>query len=154
MNEQPSNLILDVQELISATEGLIQSCRNLLSDCVCKGNGLYQSYCIQIGDLTFRNDPPELMACSDPKCVRARECIAEAEKALESIHKSLNAESNTPNLSCPCAYGKPCDPRCSCVKRGSSIGCERCCSYGSEEQRKESAGRLICMERMSTNEDE
>jgi hypothetical protein len=37
---------------------------------------------------------------------------------------------------CPCTWGHPCNPRCTCVCASSSRGCTRCCTYGSEEQRK------------------
>lgn len=41
--------------------------------------------------------------------------------------------------SCPCHWTTPCSPDCSCVTRGSSRGCDRCCSFGSDEQRRERA---------------
>lgn len=42
-------------------------------------------------------------------------------------------------MSCPCKYTTPCNERCTCVNPVSSYGCNRCCSYGSDEQRKEMA---------------
>jgi hypothetical protein len=45
---------------------------------------------------------------------------------------------------CPCIYAdKPCDPRCTCFNSFSSRGCACCATYGSEEQRKENANRLV-----------
>lgn len=44
---------------------------------------------------------------------------------------------------CPCLYGDPCSDVCTCVNPVMSGGCERCCSYGSLEQRQEKAKRLI-----------
>jgi hypothetical protein len=45
---------------------------------------------------------------------------------------------------CPCLIAdKPCMDRCSCVNRVSSRGCLCCCKYGSEEQRKAAANRLV-----------
>lgn len=46
------------------------------------------------------------------------------------------------NRSCPCLYGTPCSPECSCVHLLSSRGCDCCCSHGSKEQRAESAKRI------------
>lgn len=43
---------------------------------------------------------------------------------------------------CPCLYGNPCSPKCTCVERISSFGCLRCCTYGSMEQRTNKAARL------------
>jgi len=44
---------------------------------------------------------------------------------------------------CPCVYGDPCHENCTCVQPYSSRGCDRCCSYGSDEQRAAKAKRLI-----------
>ena len=43
---------------------------------------------------------------------------------------------------CPCLYTTPCQPNCTCVMPFSSRGCERCCSYGSLEQRQAKAQAL------------
>lgn len=40
---------------------------------------------------------------------------------------------------CACEWTTPCHPRCTCVDPLSSAGCTRCCSYGSEAQRRERA---------------
>jgi len=45
--------------------------------------------------------------------------------------------------SCPCEWTEPCDPRCTCVHPVSSVGCKRCCRYGSDEQRKAQAEHLV-----------
>lgn len=37
---------------------------------------------------------------------------------------------------CPCLHTTPCHDRCACVNKHSSVGCRRCCSYGSKEQQK------------------
>jgi hypothetical protein len=44
--------------------------------------------------------------------------------------------------SCPCKYGEPCKPNCSCANNLSSAGCSCCCAYGSEEQREYMAAHL------------
>lgn len=44
--------------------------------------------------------------------------------------------------SCPCCWTAPCSPHCSCVKPFSSHGCRRCCTYGSDDQRRERAAAL------------
>ena len=43
---------------------------------------------------------------------------------------------------CPCLYVTPCNPRCTCVNHFSSVGCYRCCRYGSLEQRRSIAKHL------------
>lgn len=40
---------------------------------------------------------------------------------------------------CPCLLTKPCHPRCTCVDRFQSRGCDRCAKYGSLEQRRAAA---------------
>jgi hypothetical protein len=49
------------------------------------------------------------------------------------------------NKACPCLYGDPCDENCTCVIPWSSRGCERCCSYGSQEQREAMAKHLVAL---------
>ena len=44
--------------------------------------------------------------------------------------------------SCPCNYGEPCKPNCTCVNEFSSAGCDCCCTYGSIEQREAKAKYL------------
>lgn len=44
---------------------------------------------------------------------------------------------------CPCLHTTPCDPRCTCVDLASSRGCSRCCTYGSPEQQRAAAERLV-----------
>jgi hypothetical protein len=44
-----------------------------------------------------------------------------------------------PSRACPCTQTTPCHPRCTCVQGHSSRGCKRCCTYGSEEQRRQKA---------------
>ena len=43
---------------------------------------------------------------------------------------------------CPCLYIEPCSDRCTCISGASSRGCDRCCSYGSIEQRTVRAHKL------------
>lgn len=44
--------------------------------------------------------------------------------------------------SCPCYWTTPCSTNCSCANPVMSGGCERCCAYGNDEQRKNAAVRL------------
>jgi hypothetical protein len=44
--------------------------------------------------------------------------------------------------SCPCYYTTPCMSQCTCANPVRSGGCQRCCAYGSEEQRKSKAEKL------------
>jgi len=48
-----------------------------------------------------------------------------------------------PNYSCPCAHTTPCHERCTCINPVSSSGCRRCCRYGSDEQRRAMARRIV-----------
>jgi hypothetical protein len=52
------------------------------------------------------------------------------------------AEADSPN-GCPCLYATPCHPDCTCVKGHSSRGCQRCARYGSIEQRRARAARIV-----------
>jgi hypothetical protein len=47
-----------------------------------------------------------------------------------------------PDVACPCLHTTPCHERCTCVMPLSSSGCQRCCSYGSAEQRAAAAEAL------------
>jgi hypothetical protein len=44
--------------------------------------------------------------------------------------------------SCPCLYVDPCRPSCTCASSWMSGGCDRCCTFGSLEQRKAIARHL------------
>ena len=44
---------------------------------------------------------------------------------------------------CPCAIIEPCNSMCTCVVPSSSMGCKRCCRYGSLEQRQNKARKLV-----------
>ena len=50
-----------------------------------------------------------------------------------------------PTGGCPCLYVEPCSPLCSCANPGQSGGCERCCRYGSLEQRTAHAESLAAL---------
>ena len=78
-----------------------------------------------------------------------QERIAELERELAVERNSLRAQFDavTAERACPCLYTTPCHERCTCVNQVSSIGCRRCCSYGSMEQRKAMAERLVNAER-------
>jgi hypothetical protein len=43
---------------------------------------------------------------------------------------------------CPCVHTTPCHPRCTCKDPFSSVGCKRCCSYGSPQQQHAQAQHL------------
>lgn len=56
----------------------------------------------------------------------------------------LKSQSDkNPARGCPCLYGNPCNPRCTCISGASSVGCAYCCTYGSLEQRTAHAKRLV-----------
>ena len=44
---------------------------------------------------------------------------------------------------CPCRLVQPCKPECSCASRVQSGGCDRCCTYGSDEQRQAKAEWIV-----------
>ena len=50
-----------------------------------------------------------------------------------------------PTGGCPCLYVEPCSSACSCASPGMSGGCERCCRYGSLEQRTAHAESLAAL---------
>lgn len=49
--------------------------------------------------------------------------------------------------SCPCNYITPCCQTCTCAHPELSGGCDRCCSYGSLEQRRAVAEQIVEKER-------
>jgi len=60
-----------------------------------------------------------------------------ARKILQSISEIGSQE-------CPCKIADtPCQSNCTCVQGCSSAGCMCCATYGSEEQRKHAANRLV-----------
>ena len=46
---------------------------------------------------------------------------------------------------CPCLHTAPCSERCTCTNGGSSVGCQRCCTYGSPEQQAAKAEFLVSL---------
>lgn len=71
-----------------------------------------------------------------------RQRIAELE-AAEARVKELEFDADR---ACPCLYTTPCDPCCTCVDHYQSRGCDRCCTYGSPEQRRIKAEYLVRQE--------
>lgn len=57
-------------------------------------------------------------------------------------HQAKSKEEAGEKRACPCNYGEPCKPNCTCVNPFSSAGCEHCCSYGSIKQREFAAKRI------------
>jgi len=47
-----------------------------------------------------------------------------------------------PTGGCPCLYVEPCSSACTCANPLMSGGCQRCCAYGSIEQRQAKARQL------------
>lgn len=80
------------------------------------------------------------------------ESISEIEEALiiermelyaDQFRQYLIAERDE-DRGCPCKYlDDPCHERCTCKNGGSSIGCIYCATYGSLEQRKKAAKRIV-----------
>lgn len=55
-----------------------------------------------------------------------------------------------PSEACPCLHIEPCGPRCTCAQPLSSVGCRRCCSYGSPEQQVDKAKHLADLDQYPT----
>jgi len=49
--------------------------------------------------------------------------------------------------SCPCEFGDPCSPQCSCGHPFLSGGCRRCCRYGSPAQQRAAAEHIVKSEK-------
>lgn len=65
-------------------------------------------------------------------------------KALADIANALPDLLRMAEASCPCLIAdEPCSPSCTCRNPYSSLGCRCCARYGSEEQRKAVANRLV-----------
>ena len=80
--------------------------------------------------------PPELSTDDRPIWERIAEL---SERLPPEMLKPLRT-------SCPCCWGEPCDERCTCVHFGSSTGCRRCCTYGSDKQREAMASAIRLQE--------
>lgn len=52
------------------------------------------------------------------------------------------ASMQDPRGSCPCLHTTPCTTQCTCINAFMSAGCLRCCSYGSDEQRRAAAEHI------------
>jgi hypothetical protein len=76
-------------------------------------------------------------------------CYELAKKAIKQhVEGGGRPEAKTsPRKVCPCEFGDPCNPRCTCANGGSSLGCRRCCKYGSQEQRAAKAKMMIEQEK-------
>lgn len=74
-----------------------------------------------------------------------RRITSAAWAAADALRPAPAAPSD--KSSCPCVWTTPCQPNCSCVTRGSSHGCTRCCRYGSLEQRRAMAEVIVARER-------
>ena len=44
--------------------------------------------------------------------------------------------------SCPCHWIEPCHKTCTCAMPWMSGGCRRCCTFGSDEQKRKRAQRI------------
>ncbi len=58
----------------------------------------------------------------------------------------IGGEDHPGGAVCPCTLATPCNSSCTCAHPGLSGGCERCATYGSREQRRESAERLASVQ--------
>lgn len=54
--------------------------------------------------------------------------------------------AHSDHAACHCLHTTPCDVSCTCLNPVSSRGCSRCCSYGSREQQKATAERLVAQQ--------
>lgn len=61
------------------------------------------------------------------------------DRAIELLNALHMPDKPEPEGGCPCLYTTPCMEDCTCTSPGSSMGCHRCCKYGSLEQRQRKA---------------
>ena len=66
--------------------------------------------------------------------------------AWDAVKKWHDETKEKKTSGCPCTLVDPCGKNCSCSNSLLSGGCTRCCSYGSLEQRKAMAQRIVDME--------
>lgn len=64
------------------------------------------------------------------------------DRAIQVIRNTGRSIADFVGKGCPCTLIKPCMITCSCANLVQSGGCLRCCSYGSDDQRKEQAEHL------------
>lgn len=88
------------------------------------------------------------LAVDVERLVRSRDgwrddCKREANNNADKIKRIEELESLPYEpLACPCLYTEPCQSGCSCVNPSSALGCLRCCTHESEEQRSKKAELL------------
>lgn len=86
-----------------------------------------------------------------------RTAASNAARGLENDRYKMRAElreafeGKPERGSCPCLFTEPCTTSCTCVNPMVSGGCSRCCTYGSDEQRKENAERIAAAINMAEN---
>lgn len=51
-------------------------------------------------------------------------------------------DEKLPESGCPCLHTEPCCTSCTCRNPYSSVGCRRCCRYGSKEQQAAKARHI------------
>lgn len=94
----------------------------------------------EITALLFRLREAETPGKMCKQCMESSEEIIVLEDRLKAAEEK---HAVPPSRGCPCTYGNPCSDRCTCAVPSSSTGCLRCCRYGSEEQRRAAADRII-----------
>lgn len=76
---------------------------------------------------------------------RTEEAEQRAKRSAEAAAFQEKAQADASG--CPCTLTTPCSSACTCANQIMSGGCNRCCRYGSEEQRKAAAEAIVERER-------
>lgn len=103
-----------------------------MSDCGCD-DGIGQYVCKKHS--TPDNDPFHYLFHAE------LEPVPKEERPTRSVIEEIS--------SCPCSLVEPCRASCSCAHSFLSGGCDRCCMYGSKEQRLEAAKRVVELEQIA-----
>jgi hypothetical protein len=87
-------------------------------------------------------DPDNVAGATADEIVQSGNAIFGRHKQITDIVARRIAPLLADKGGCPCLWTTPCSPACSCACEFQSGGCTRCCSYGSDEQRRKTAARL------------
>ena len=119
--------------------------------------------CLGLYALDDHGEPAEIIgltgyAADDSRADHDAALVAAAVNALPDllaeIEQLRSLIRQTPTMlamqiaesACPCHHTTPCHDRCTCINSFSSSGCRRCATYGSAEQQKAAAKRLVRQE--------
>ncbi len=95
-------------------------------------------------DKTSKNNPHPSHCCFNHGCKYGFDDCPVSLGVQKQQYPCESCSWEQEDNDCPCLLvEEPCHPDCTCVKQITSRGCLCCAQYGSEEQRKAAAKRIV-----------